>query len=582
MIRRSQISAAFLAATLFALMPAGARAQANSRFYVLIPDFQATNHADKKFGEQAAAELRDLVNGLLTHQPVARKDIEKALKKYKLKMDRLDCAKTRQLASQIKAQVALCASYAPKGDSVVVDAAFWDTRSNEKFQVTPVTAGKKDYQAAAKGIFDQFDRYTTELRASANCASYEQSQQYQEALSECNKALGLNPDAQSTRYRKAHILYDMKNDSAAMAELDTLLKANPIHEDGLQLAGYISGAMGNEDQAVAYYTRYLQLQPGAAQVRMNVAYQLAKAGDPGGAARLIQVGLAKDSTNVDLLEQYGGYALAAGAKLVQAQDSSGKAAAAMPPEARDYFLKAIDAYQKVYAAKGAATKATDLRTLIQAYVQLDSIPEAINLAEQALQTHPSNDGIWSYYADALHKEGQLDKALAALDSVKKINPSYPNVSLRQGQWLIQAGRITDAVAALKPVAASNPEKAEIAARLIFADAYASGIKKKKYTYAIGGLDGALALPNLTPAMTHQLMFWEAYSIYQQAFEDQKPQKVSTAKATLPRFQKAQKLLKQPGVGAYAKSVNVDITQMLSNVATFIDIQQKIIQRGKGG
>lgn len=581
MIRWPRMSAALLAATLLAVVPGGVRAQAQGRFRVLIPDFQATKGADKDFGKKAAAELRTLINGLLTHQPVSKDDMDKALKEYHLKMDQMDCPKTRQLAAQIKAQVAMCASYEPKGDSVVVTSAFWDTRKNEVFNVKPVTAGKKDYQAAAKAIFDQFDRYTTELRAEGNCASYEQSQQYKEALSECNKALGLNPNAESTRYRKAHILFDMKQDTAAMAELDTLLKANPIHEDGLQLAGYISGAMGNEDKAVDYYTRYLRLQPGAAQVRMNVAYQLAKAGDPGGAARLIEVGLKKDSTNMDLLEQYGGYTAAAGAKLAQARDSSG--GSAIPPEARDYFLKAIDAFQKVYAARGAKTKASDLLTLIQAYVQIDSIPAAITTAEKALQTHSDNGGIWSYYADALHKQGQLEKALAALDSVKRIDPNYPNVSLRQGQWLIQAGRIPDAIAALKPVAASDPQKAELAARLVFGDAYTNGIKKKNYAYAITSLDGALTLPNLTPAMTHQLTFWEAYSIYQKAYVDQQPQTVATAKATLPRFQKAQRMLKEPGVSNYATSVaKVDIKQMLSNLATFIDIQQKIIQRGKGG
>jgi tetratricopeptide (TPR) repeat protein len=581
MIRRWKIFAATLAATLLAVAPGGARAQANSRFRVLIPDFQATKGADKNFGQKAAADLRDMINGLLTHQPVTKKELDSALKQYKLKMDQLDCPKTRQLAAQIKAQVALCASYAPQGDNYVVTAAFWDVRSDESFTVTPVTAGPKDDQAAAKGVFDQFDRYTTELRAKGNCQSYEASEQYQEALKQCNQALALNPNAQSTRYLKAHILFDMNDYAASMVELDSLLKQNPIHEDGLQLAGYISGKMGNEDKAVDYYSRYLQLQPGNAQVRMNIAYQLAKAGDPGGAARLIQAGLDRAPDNVDLLAQYGGFSFAAGQKILDAQSDSADAGG-LPPEAANYFRKAIDAYQKVYAAKGANTDPDQLKTLIAAYVQLDSVGEAIHMAEQVLQTHPDNDGIWSYYADALHRNGQLDKALTALDRVKEINPNYPNLGLRQGQWLIQAGRVEDAVTALKDVAKADPKQADIAARLIFANAYSKGIQKKDYAYATRALDAALTLPNLTPGMTHQLTFWDAYSIYQKAFQDQQPQTVATAKATLPEFQKAQDMLGRAGIAEYAKSVNVDINQMLSNLATFIDIQQKIIQRGGGG
>lgn len=583
MIRRWKIFAAMLAVTLLAVVPGGVRAQANSRFRVLIPNFQATKGADKKFGEKAAADLQTLINGLLTHQPVPEKELKDALKKYKLKMDQLDCPKTRQLAAQIKAQVALCASYAPQGDDYVVNATFWDTRKNESFQVKPVTVGQKDDQAAAKGVFNQFDRYTTELRAAANCQSYSTSQQYQEALGQCNKALSLNPNAQSTRYLKAHILFDMNDYPASLAELDSLLKQNPIHEDGLQLAGYVSGKMGNEDKAVDYYSRYLQLQPGNAQVRMKVAYDLAKAGDPGGAARLIQAGLDRAPNNVDLLAQYGGFAFAAGQKLAAAQSDSADAGG-MPPEAADYFRKAIDAYQKVYAAKGADTDPDQLKTLIAAYVQLDSVGEAIKTAEQALQTHPDNAGIWSYYADALHRNRQLDKALTALDRVKEINPSYPNLGLRQGQWLIQAGRIQEAVTALKDVAKADPKQADVAAQLIFADAYQKGIQpqKKDYEYATKALDAALTLPNLTPGRTHQLTFWDAYSVYQKAFQDQQPQTVATAKATLPQFKKAQAMLKRAGIADYAKSVNVNINQMLNNLATFIDIQQKIIQRGKGG
>lgn len=580
MIHRSKISAALVAATLIVAVPGGLRAQANSRFKVLIPDFQPNNGANKDFGRKAAEDLRGMMNGLLTHQPVAKQDMEQALKKFKLKMDQLDCAKTRQLAAQIGAQVALCASYEPQGDDYVVKAEFWDTRSNESFTVSPVSAGEKDDQAAAKGVFDQFDQYTTELRAAGNCQSYATSQQWQEALGQCNKALGINPKAQGTRYLKAHILYDMKNYPDALAELDSLLQQNPIHEEGLQLAGYIAGTMGDEDKAVDYYSRYLELQPGNAQVRMNVAYNLAKAGDPGGAMKLIQAGLDRDPTNVDLLEQFGGFAFAAGQKIADNVAKSDSAdAGGLPPEAVEFFHKAIDAYQKVYAAKGADTNPSELKTLIAAYVQLNDVDQAISTAEKALQTHPDDDDIWSYYADALHKNGQIDKALSALDRVKEINPNHANVGLRQGQWLIQAGRIADAVVALKDVAASDPQQADVAARLIFADAYSKGIQKKDYAYATKALDAGLTLPNLPPAMKHQLTFWDAYSIYQKAFQDQQPNTVATAKATLPRFEKAQELLNQPGVGDYAKSVNVDIKQMLGNLATFIDIQQKIIKRG---
>jgi len=581
MIGRSKISAAVVAATLLVAFPGGVHAQQpQGRFRVVIPNFQPTNGADKKFGEKAAEDLRGLMNGLLTHQPVAKKELEKALKQYKLKMDDLDCAKTRQIASQINAEVALCATYAPEANGYKVTAQFWDTRSNESFTVTPVTVGEKDDQAAAKGVFDQFDRYTTQLRAAANCQSYAGSRQWDTALEQCNKALELNPDAQSTRYLKAHIYYDMQRYPDALAELDSLLKQNPIHEEGLQLAGYVAGTMGEEQKAVDYYSRYLELQPTNAQVRMKIAYDLAQAGDPGGAMQLIQAGLDVDPDNVDLLEQYGGFAFAAGKKIAdKASADSASDSGGLPPEAAEDYHQAIDAYQKVYQAKGADTNPAQIRTLMAAYIQLGEIDQAISTAETALKTHPEDEGIWSYYADALQRAGKLDEALAALDRVKEINPDYPNVAFRQGKWLIQAGRLDDAVNALKS-AAADPQQAEIAARLIFNDAYAKGVQKKNFTYAANGLGAALTLPNLAPRMVAQLTFWQGYSIYQSAYLDQGPNTVATAKSTLPRFQKALQLLQKPGVGDYAKSVNVNITEMIDNVKTFIDIQEKIIKRGR--
>ena len=579
MVRRSMISAATFAATLLVAVPGGVNAQQpQGRFRVVIPNFTPTNGADKKFGEKAAEDLRGLMNGLLTHEPVGKKELEQALKKFKLKMDDLDCPKTRQLASQIGAQVALCATYKRQGGEYVVNAQFWDVRSNESFEVKPVTAGEKDDQAAAKGVFDQFDRYTTQLRAAANCQSYAGSHQWQNALDQCSQALELNPNAQGTRYLKAHIFYDMKNYPAALAELDSLLKQNPIHEEALNLAGYVAGTMGEEQKALDYYGRYLELQPSNAQVRMKIAYDLAQAGDPGGAMQLIQAGLDVDPDNTDLLEQFGGFAFAAGKKIADNQDSVSDAGG-LPPEAAEDYRQAIDAYQKVYAAKGADTNPSQLRTLIAAYIELGEDDEAVATAEKALQTHQDDDGLWSYYADALQRLGKVDEALAALDRVQELNPDYPNVAFRQGKWLIQEGRIKEAVDVLKKAAAADPKQAEIAARLIFNDAYAKGIQPKKFDVATPALEAALTLPNLSPAMTSQLTFWLGYSVYQSAYQDQGPNTVASAKATLPRFQRALDLLQRPGVDAYAKSVKVSMSEMLDNVKTFIDIQQKIIKRG---
>ena len=133
----------------------------------------------------------------------------------------------------------------------------------------------------------------------------------------------------------------------------------------------------------------------------------------------------------------------------------------------------------MFEGKGAETPVGHLRQIIAANIQLDQIAAAVEFGGRVLETHPQEDVLWSIYADALQRNDQLDDAIAALDRVREINPSHPSATLRQGNWLIQAGRIADAVSVLKE-AAADPERAEQAARMIFADAYQKGYQEKNY------------------------------------------------------------------------------------------------------
>lgn len=580
MVRRMKLAFTWLAAALVVAPAAGVSAQEMGRFRVLIPNFEPLQGADDGFGKDAAKDLRELINTLATHQPIEKKEIEKSLKKFKMKMEELDCIRTRQLASQIDAQVALCASYTETGEKQYeVTAEFWDVASGESFKVDPVSGVRKEEQATAQHIFDSFDRYVQQVRFAQFCGEYAQSQQWDNALRNCDDALELNPNAVGTRYQRARILYESNRYPEALEELGRVLQLNPIHEDALQLAGYISAKEGNDDQALAYYQQYLELNPGNAAVRMRIAYDLAQAGDPEGAMQLIQVGLDVDGENADLWEQYGGFAFAAAVEINQEAAVGAENGGGVAPEAIEYYRKAIEAYNKVFAIKGAETPVGHLRNIVAAYVQLDEMDQAIAVAKQALETHPQEESLWSYYADALQRAGQLDEAIAALDRVKEINPSYPNTSLRQGNWLIQAGRVEDAVAVLKEAVAGNAAQADMAARLIFADAYSNGVQKDRYDYAIRGILAAKQLPNLPSAMTSQLNFWHAYSLYQSGVKQQEAQTLQSAQATLPKFQEAIRLFNQ--AKEYADSQpSVNLTQFVTNTQTYVEIQEAIIKRGR--
>jgi tetratricopeptide (TPR) repeat protein len=562
------------------LAPVASQAQEMGRFRVLIPDFEPVEGANNDFGKDAAKELRELINTLPTHQSIEKKEIEQNLKRFKMKMDELDCIRTRQLASQIDAQVALCASYTEVSkDQFVVNASFWDIAGGEEFQIEQTDGMRKQEEVAAQVMFDQFDRYVQQIRFAQFCGEYAQSQQWDNALRNCDQALELNPNAVGTRYQRARILYDSERFPEALEELERVLELNQFHEGALQLAGYISAAEGQDDQAREYYGQYLELNPSNASVRMKIAYDLAQAGDPVGAMQFIQVGLDVDPDNADLWEQYGGFAFSAALEIQQTSGVGAENGGGVAPEAVEYFREAIDAYEKVFAVKGADTPVGHLRNIIAAYVQLDELESAITMAERALETHSQEDAIWSIYADALQRSDRLDDAIAALDRVKEINPSYPNVSLRQGNWLIQAGRVQDAVGVLREAVAGDGAQADVAARLIFADAYANGVQKNRYDYAVTGIAAAKQLPDLGSMMSSQLNFWHAYSLYQGAVKEQEPQTLQTAQATLPKFQEALRLFGQAGEYA-ASQPSITLEQFQNNTNTYIEIQEAIIKRGR--
>ncbi|MDT8340509.1 MAG: tetratricopeptide repeat protein [Longimicrobiales bacterium] len=567
-------------ATLILALAVASSAQAQEvggRFRVLIPDLFPAEGTKKNFGEDTAKELRELMNSLATHQAIERKEINDDLKRFKMKMDELNCIRTRQLGAQMNAQVALCADFAQQGDQVrLTNIQFVDMGSSQVFEVGDITVGKDDEELAARQIFDAFDTYVQQVRRRVFCFDYASSSQWESALSNCDIALELNPGDEGVRYQKAFVLWKMEQMEESLAELETLLADNPYHEEALQLGGFLATSLGQNDEGREFYGRYLELNPGAVAVRRNIAYEMFNAGDPEGAMILIEEGLAVEES-IDLLGDFGNYAFEAARRATPEGVQTGDAE--IPADVRELYGRAIDAYMQVFDAKGDSMSVGQLRNVISAHIQLGNPQEASATAEQVLEVFPQEGSVWAVYSTALERQGRVDEAVAALKRIETIDPGFPDLYARQGNMLLAAGRRADALPILRRAVDEQGQDPNRVARIIFGDAYSKGVApdQKNWGYALEGILAAKEY-QVSAENRQEFNFWHGWVLYQQGMQAQEPQTVQSAQRSVPLFRQAKDLFES--ARGYAQQRGINLTQILDATNQYIEIQDAIIRRGR--
>ena len=571
----------FCMPVLFALTLLGSTAlqaqqTVSSRFRVLIPDFQPMNGEDDDFGKDLADELRDLIDDMLTHSAVDEDDIDDALDRFDLDMDELNCILARQLAQQSNYQVVLCARYTGTKEAwQIQDIRFVDSGTGETFEVDPIMSAEKMEEEAATQIVESFELFVEQMRVAIFCSDYAASQQWESSLTNCDRALELNENATTTRYTRANVLRQMDRYEESLAEVQRLLERDPFHENALLLGGFLAINLDNRELARGFYGRYLELDPMNASVRMTVAYDLAQEGDPLGGMEIIEAGVALDSENIDFYEQLGNFAFA-GAEQVR-RDAQADGSDGITPEVREVYGKAIAAYERVFTEKGAEMLVPQLRNVSAAQLQLGNVEEAIAFAERAIESHASDASLRAIHAEALKESGKVSEAVEALASIEAIDPDWPNLHLRMANWLIEAGRVEEAVPVLQAAVAhgSSPDQA---GNMIFTQAYAAYVQptEKNFPRFIE-LIGFAKDFEVSSQAEETYDFWHAYSLYSHGILLQAPETLEAANRTLPMFRDALALF-QRGKGYADRTESINFQQFVDATGTYIEIQDAIILR----
>ncbi|HET9982257.1 MAG TPA: tetratricopeptide repeat protein [Longimicrobiales bacterium] len=546
----------------------GQATQTGSRYQVLVPNLEHAANAPDGFGKDVADAMRKSIDKLPRHISVSKNDLKDNLRKYKLKEDDLDCIKSRQLAVQMGAELVMCGSYEPASGGMNVKASFVGARTGETFEVQPFVASTP--ADAAGKIFSAFESYVNQIQLLAFCNEYLGSSQWQNALENCNKALQVSPTA-AAYYGKARALLEISPDSlgAAYASVQEALKINATNTDALRMAGVLAARLGKSEESLQYFNQYLELNPGDVSVRVTIANEAAKAGNPDAARQIMEGGIKGDSTPPDIFMYAGHYALQAAQKLETDARANGAPDAKPPAKADSLYNLALGYYQKLYAKADTATDSSVLRNMVILLNRRGQSAQAVEIGRKMVAAKPKDAGAWSVYADALSGIGQTDQALAALDTAAKYDTAKASpIYAKKGQILLEKGRLDEAKAALQQAIQRGTVQGDDAAKVVFGAGY-TNFQKGQYDAALQHFAVVRDLAE-TPATKAMANFFTGYVYFQRAAELAKknPSKPSSAAADL--FRRALGYFGQSDAYAAQQSgIRSQIDQMTSYANQYI-------------
>ena len=543
--------------------------ETGGRYRVLVPALLAQNGARDNFGKDVAKEVKDVIDELPTHAPVDQKDLREALRRYGLKEDDLkDCIKARQLAVQMQVELVMCGSYTPATSGQMVQASFIAPTTGDAFEVAPFQAAEPE--AAAQQISAAFAQYLEQLRVAVFCHDAMQSQNWEEALTQCGRTVEINPSSPGNNYNIASVYFQLERDEEALAAYKKVIELNPVHQDALLGAGITAARLGRNDESQQLLNQYLELNPGNQQVRLKIASDVAQAGDPVGGLRLLEAGMSGDSVDVVMSEYAGHFALNAASGLLENPGANGNEA-----EAHELLEKALGYYETVFEVKGDSTDAMMLANMLRAYRLLERNDDAVTFGQRAIAAKPNDASLLSAYADVLSGAGRADEAIDALNRAAQIDPEL-KVSARLGGMLVAQGKLTEANAAFRRAVQNNEvEDTDQIARVIFVEGFNNHHKAERWDPAINYYEAAREYAT-SPQTRGMINFFHGFALLRKGIVAQNPSTVASARASLPLFQEAKRLLE--AAEAYTEQANAR-RSLLQNADQYIAIQEALIKRG---
>ena len=524
----SLAGAVVLAGVLTALTTEDVAAQASDRSVVVAP-LVLSEGVHQNFGKDVAKRVREAMEEFAAYEALEEGDVKDFLDQYDLKAENLSPIEWRQVAAQMQAALVMVgtAELTGSGEELRVNVSFFDPRTQDELPVAPFTvADRRQDREAATIIMDGLGEQVEYLQSILFCSEYLSSEQVEDALRNCDRALEMNPESDRALYLRGRT--HMLNDSwgAAAEDLSKAVAADPSNTDALQSLAYVYAQLGDRENSLKYYQEYLNFNPNDAAVRLQIAFELASASGYAEAMQILEDGLAIDPENVDMLEYYGSIALSAGQSGGEVTDEAA-------------IRKSVDAFEKVLAAKGDDVDPAMLTNVVNAYAMIEDYDAALSFADRAVEMinnpAPSTEedegdeptatkeemlaSVHSARANVYARTEQFAEAAAALQMAMNNNPGLPNGHRRLALYKLRSGDTDGAIASFRTAVTNGANPDEIANALFgqgFNDHFQGQQGVPYESINVGEIDRALGLFQVAsefaeaPDTSQQIHFFMGY------------------------------------------------------------------------
>ena len=529
---------ASLALALVALpaLPDFGAAQQSGEIQVLVAPLLVQEGVNGRFGQRVADEVRKALETFSGMSALDKREVNKVIKQFGLDPDKLSPIEWRQLGGRMGAQLVMIGTASKSGGGVAVDADFVDPRTGDLLPIQEFTVpSDKDHKQAAAEIMQSLETGVKYQQAVVYCGEYLGSKALDDAMRNCESALAINPTSMRAMYLRSRIHMEAGNWSAAAEDLERVVEASPSNTDALQSLAFTHAQLGNDERSFELYKDYLAFNPGDADVRLKIAFDLASTEAYDAAIAILEEGVQRDEENATFWEYLGHFALAKGT-MAAGDDETSEEGSSSPVSDPEAVRLAVRAFDRVLTLKGDDIDPAILKNVIAANLELGDLDAALEFSERALgaiseasegegqeaegeeSSEPTQTkeqllaSIHSQRADIFGRQENYTRALEEMDTTLQLDPSYPNGHFKRANLRLQAGDRAGAVSDFRAAAEAGSDADQIGQN-IFARAYQDYFQKGRYGEAIELFNVALELAK-SPANLQQIHFFAGFGYYQ--------------------------------------------------------------------